>query len=488
MSTTNEATTTMALPVVRSLARVKAWKLNPRTEGHYRGIDELMRDLEMRGLQDAIHVWETPEADWILKGHRRVEAMARLGWMFCAQVVHNFTDERDALMFCLADHGHTDPLDSGEKIHAVETALMIGVSSGEVAQCLGVNEERVQLWFSLAELLPTTGRTALSDGTLSMNTAEMLIRLDDSAERAEVLQLILRNPETGKPMTPADADREIKQRLDEKRNHAEWEKLRVKLMKTLKVIDGYQYIGWDEREEYILDDSGHPGGGYQYATARESEQGTFGEVAEKLSVPRLVVPAPWRKDLHVVLVSLKMMRDARSVRTEEGGDGRDGDNESDAPGMDDGADSPQVTMTHVPIVGNAVKTDATDEWNNRVRTFMSALWSEMVKNPTEIMGKEPWMPVVNFLFANASATPESNGSTLRSWLGDAAAAREFFEQDRKARWYLRQSYALIVCAQMDAAEKPEEVLTLIAETWGIKLADNDERSGPAAQDSANTTT
>lgn len=466
-----EANKSIALPVVRSLARVKAWNLNPRTEGHYRGIDELMRDLETRGLQDAIHVWETPEADWILKGHRRVESMARLGWMFCAQVVHHFTDERNALMFCLADHGHTDPLDSGEKIHAVETALKIGVSSGEVAQCLGVNEERVQLWFALSELLPSTGRTALSDGTLSMNTAELLIKLDESAERAEVLQLILRNPETNKPMTPADAEREIKQRLCEKRNHAEWEKLRVKLMNgDLKVIDGYQYIGWNERADYILDDSGHPAGGYQYAAARESDEGTYGEMAAKLSVPRLVVPAPWRKDMYVVLVGVKMLRLARESGKEPAAEVFSVQS-SVASGEGDMVDLlPPVNAPKLD--GKALEKGATEGeriWNERVKLFMSALWSEMMKSPTEIMGKEPWVPVVGFLFANAKAAQAGDGRTLRAWLGDETEARDFLEQDRKARWYLRQSYALAVCAQLEAANKPDEVLTLIAETWGIGL-------------------
>jgi hypothetical protein len=58
--------------VVRSLERVKFWEWNPRGS-NYRGMPELVSSLAREGLQDAIHVWERVDGDYLLKWHSRQE-------------------------------------------------------------------------------------------------------------------------------------------------------------------------------------------------------------------------------------------------------------------------------------------------------------------------------------------------------------------------------------------------------------------------------
>ena len=108
--------------VTRSLERVKFWEWNPRGSS-YRGMAELKESIRREGLQDAIHVWERVDGDYLLKGHRRFEAMRDLGWMECKQVVHHFEEEAAAYRFLLEDHGHTEPLSAEEKIVAVENIV-----------------------------------------------------------------------------------------------------------------------------------------------------------------------------------------------------------------------------------------------------------------------------------------------------------------------------------------------------------------------------
>lgn len=306
----------------RSLARVVPWGLNPRHDEESE-IEELKADLLAHGLQDAIHVWERPEGDLILKGHRRFRAMTSLGWSSCKQVVHEFADEAGAFAYLLADHGHTVGLSPEEKVLAVERGVKLGLDTVSLAGPMGISPERVQLLWDIGEGLPPRGREALHEGWLSLATAEVIVQVADAKDRARAVQLVLHDVVTQEPLSPGAARNLIESEfiLPAKWQKA-WTKLEAKLRKELKVSDGYHYVPWGERLEYVQGWSGQPQPGYELAEARGARQvQTFGEQARQYGVPVYVVPAPQHKAEHVLVVSVRMLREAAAAeqRNDEGG-------------------------------------------------------------------------------------------------------------------------------------------------------------------------
>ena len=459
MNETNNAVT------VRSLERVKFWEYNPRGSS-YRGIEELMESLKREGLQDAIHVWERTDGDYLLKGHRRFEAMTKLGWVECKQVVHHFEDDAAAYRFLLEDHGHTDPLDAEEKIVAVEHGVKLGMTTAELAPCLGVTEERAQLWFDLGKLLPQAARSALGKGDISLNTAELLLDVPDAKDRRAAAQMILKDMETGEPMAHGQAKAYIQAHyvLPEKWRR-EWLETELKLKKKFKVSDGHHYVEWSARRDYIMGESGQPEPEFEFATSflpKDREGRTFGEVAKGLSVPIYVVPAPLHKDGYVALVQASMLRDAMSVsmkpefeqeRTEETEDGGEAD-ASAKPGVK------AKTPADAPV------KDEEEKLRMWLRTWLGAIYEVLLMKPTDVMTKEPWLPLQEFL---AHLTTNVDAGALHAWLeiDSRKGAQEWIASDTKNRAHLRTTLMLLLCAESDESSEPEKVIRAVAEALGI---------------------
>ena len=191
------------------LTKVVEWEKNPRRDV-LSSTAELQESLSRVGLQDAIHVWANAKSKrtLLLKGHRRLAAMRALSWTHCAMVVHDFTDEREAFLFLLQDHGHTVSLNNDERIVAAENGCAMGIELGKLADALGVTEGRVQLWLDIAHDLPPAARDALASGAMSMNTAELVLRVArevDGKQAAEAVQLVLHDPLSGEAMSSAMA-------------------------------------------------------------------------------------------------------------------------------------------------------------------------------------------------------------------------------------------------------------------------------------------
>jgi ParB-like chromosome segregation protein Spo0J len=457
--------------MVRSLECVKFWEWNPRGSS-YRGIEELMASLEREGLQDAIHVWERVDGDFLLKGHRRFEAMSNLGWTECKQVVHHFEDDAAAYRFLLEDHGHTDPLDAEEKIVAVEHGVKLGMTTAELAPCLGVSEERAQLWFDLGKLLPQAARSALGKGDISLNTAELLLDVPDAKDRRAAAQMILKDMETGEPMAHGQAKAYIQAHyvLPEKWRR-EWLETELKLKKKFKVADGHHYVEWAARRDYIMGESGQPEPEFEFATSflpRDREGRTFGEVAKGLSVPIYVVPAPLHKDGYVALVQASMLRDAMSI-PEDKETGRPGEEEMERVG-----DKPETTtkMTAADVI---VK-DAEEQMRMWLRTWLGAIYEALLMNPTDVMTKEPWLPLQEFL---AHLTTDVDAGALHAWLeiDNRKDAQEWIVSDMKNRAHLRTTLMLLLCAESDSSSQPEKVIRAVAAALGVDGKNLDQKLG-----------
>lgn len=450
------------MPVVRSLERVKFWEWNPRGT-NYRGIPELMESLQREGLQDAIHVWVRTDGDYLLKGHRRFEAMSKLGWTECKQEVHHFDDERAAYLFLLEDHGHNDPLDAEEKIVAVEHGVKLGMTAAEIAPCLGVSEARAQLWFDLGEMLPQAARSALSDGRMSVNTAELLMQVPDVKARRDATQMILKDLETGEPMSHGQAKAYIQAHyvLPEKWRK-EWAATEVKLKKKFKVSAGHHYVAWEERMSFIMGESGQPEPGFEFATTfapKDRSGRTFGEMAIAFEVPIYVVPAPLHKDGHVALVNAAMLRDAMSVAEPK---------DPPAEGKRGEETKPEETKSEVVKEPEPERTQEEERLGVWLRMALGAIYDALLTNTTAVMTKEPWLPLQEFL---AHLTTDVDAGALSAWLGikERAAALEWIRADTKSRSQLRTTLLLLLCAESDASTEPERKIREVAAALGVDL-------------------
>lgn len=515
-------------PMVRSLARVMEWEINPR-RGVYRGMEELKSSLQREGLQDAIHVWERTDGDFLLKGHRRTRAMKEMGWTECLQVVHHFEDEREAFAFLLEDHGHTVPLDAEEKIVAIETGVKLGMTTADLAPMMGVTEERAQLWFDLGELLPTGARSALAKGELSVNTAELLLLISDPKKRREAAAFILNDPETGESMAHGQAKAFIQGRyvLPEKW-HKEWLELAGKLRKKKKKVeDGYQFVQWADRLSYVLGDSGQPRAEFELGESfhpRDAEGRTWEVMAVAMQVPIYVCAAPRHAEGFVTLVNTAMIRDALSVRPAGDDEALKAKGDEDADGVVDEpvvkgslderigeyrafyAENPECTVMDLcarfdlsymaaEVLLKTLKEDngakapvalAVSEANEAneklrvwLRTWLGAIYEKLVSNPTDAMTKGPWVPLYGYL---AHLTTDVDAGALEAWRGITTwtEALEFMHEDQKQRAPLRLALLFLLCAECDASDEPQKVIRAVAEALGLDA----ERLDRAAEEAA----
>jgi len=466
MSTKKAKTMMMGEPVMRSRARLLEWDKNPR-QGVYQGIAALMESLTAVGQQDAIHVWERPEGDYILKGHRRHEAMSRLvmnegltKWEQCLQVVHHFETEEQAYLFLLQDHGHTVALDAAEKVVATQTALSMGISSDAVAAAMGVTVERVQLWFAFGNL-PAAARRAMGDGELSSNTAEILIKVSKD-KMAEAVSAVLRDEATGTAMSHGQAKAFLESKyLLPAKWEIEWRELEPRLKKKLTVMDGHQYVAWESRADFVLGESGHPDGQYEFADAFMRNGKQWGVRAKELGVPVFVVPAPRNKDGYVLLVSSKMIAAAESVvpdlgighdetrmRNEE-----DEERETEAEEEDD---RPAWTK---PIPLRKINEAA-------VKRLMGQIAEALAANPAKGMTCGVAELALPYLATDAAST-----LVMRAWMGEMAPWELLIhvKEDSKQRGQIRWALLLLWCVISESVEDPEAVLVKLAEEMGVQL-------------------
>jgi ParB-like chromosome segregation protein Spo0J len=454
------------IAVVRSLARVEEWEVNPRGNSCVK-IEEMMESLTLMGLQDAIHIWPRPDRDLLLKGHRRFAAMTRLGWEECAQVIHHFDDEAQAFQYLLQDHGHTEPLNNEEKVCAIENGVKLGLTISDLAPAMGVTEERAQLWFDLGEGLSQAGRSALAKGLLSVNVAEVLLQVPDKKDRAAATQLVLEDM-MGEPLSyKAARDLVEANYILPAKYRRQWLEMQTQLKKKFKVIDGYIYVDYEIMSDYTMGLSGQPYPDFEYGDGL-MPKGTDGErwqeKAKRLGVPVYLVPAPLHCDKFVLLVSWKMIRDAESVKPAEMAP-------ADRPAVDVADDDveddqvqPDLPQGEVPEVVEVIPMS--DEQKGQVKLFMGAIWEAMQEKPAVVMTSGPWELVLDRLLFQADTSAEG---ALHAWLGITSTEELmlWLRQDKRQRAPLRQALTLLMAAEIDAVGSPGYMLKRMAQEVGL---------------------
>ncbi len=444
----------------RSLERVKHWPLNPRYDVDDHG-EDLDESLERCGLMDKIHVWVTPEADWVLRGNRRLASMKRKGWTSCGQVLVECEDERDALLYCLEDVGNTVPLTVSEKIDAVRCGVKVGLCADELCGPLAISSERVQLYFDLGTLLPSRGREALHEGKLAVETAEMIVKVEDEKLRLKAVQMVLLDPLTKEPLAPGMARAMLEQEFLRPQKWAKaWAVLEPKLKKKLRVVEGYQFVPWEDREEYVQGPSGQPHGEYELADVympKDAEGRTWGQVAKALGAPVFVCAAPMHKEEHVLLVGRKMVREAAAASQQSGGE------EETVSGGEDEKVNLQVSQSpSLPVSADAERLRV---W---LKVWLGAIFEALVASPTDVMTKEPWLPLRPFLARLVSNVDEG---AFEAWTGfnGVSDVMTWMQGDKKNRAHLRMPLMLLLCAACDddSADAARSVVRQVAEALGI---------------------
>lgn len=472
-------------PQIRSLSRVEEWYYNPR-QGSYENLDELKDSIERHGLQDAIHVWERPEHDLILKGHRRVAAMRALGWQECAQVVHHFADSCEAYRYLLEDHGHTSPLNNEEKITAVQNGVKLGLNVTDLAPSLGISEERVQMLFDLGEALPPSGREALARGTLSLHVAELVLQVETAAERKEAVQLVLHDTVNNEPLAFKAAKSLIEMKFVRPRKWLEaWVKKSAALKKKHRVSDGFTYVDFAQRMEYVLGESGQPQPEFELADnpmPKDSQSRLWGEVAKELEVPIYITPAPLHCEGYVMLVQKRMIRDALDVLKKQ-----DAPTDEAPHALRESHDQEVACDEVAPVVDSS--DDQTDEAEDEghaadaqesapvnsdddalgteMRVKLGLIFEHLSANPTDCMSQGPWRLLHGFL---ARLVTDVDAGACEAWLGitDAEKLKEWIAKDKVNRSGMRIALMLLLCAESDASEQPMQIINAMLEELGIK--------------------
>jgi hypothetical protein len=113
-----------------------------------------------------------------------------------------------------------------------------------------------------------------------------------------------------------------------------------------------------------------------------------------------------------------------------------------------------------------VVTDAEEQMRMWLRTWLGAIYEALLMNPTDVMTKEPWLPLQAFL---SPLTTDVDAGALHAWLeiDSRKGAQEWIASDTKNRAHLRTTLMLLLCAESDASSQPEKVIRAVAAALGI---------------------
>lgn len=478
-SMTNYGTHVEHAAVVLPLAGLVHWNANPRHENDSE-VEALKESLGAVGQLDDLHVWRCLDGDKVLRGNRRLMAMRELGWVEARQIVHEFSDERDAYRFLLEDHapGRVVALTAEEKIVSVENGVRMGMTVDELAPSLGGNVKLTQMYWDLGKGLPMKAREALGDGRMILTTAAMLLKIADAKQREEASRQVLQYDGEGEPMPYKQARALIETNwILPAKHEADWMALCVTLKKKFSVIEGHVYVAWKDKDDFVMGWRGNPEPGYEFGDVPmpgEPDGRTWESVARELQVPVYLCPAPDAKTGFVRLVNAKMIKQALNADQKK----KFVDEQKDDPqigGRIEGMISDSENQAPIgeicgPSSAHAEPVISEDE-RRWLRVSLNAIHEALLATPTDAMGKGPWVPLMSYL-----AKLVDGGAAFDAW-GWGTTLEDvhvWVSEDTEPRWYLRQPIMMLLCAQYDAAVDPADGRAKIAEVaaaLGVEVND-----------------
>lgn len=168
-------------------------------------------------------------------------------------------------------------------------------------------------WMRLVKLEKRPEMLAKIVNQMLIKHHEELVKCLPIEQRQQALKALHWNPITEDPMTPGQAQAYIEsQFLKPERWRKKWQQMRPFLAKQ---YPGAEIVTWDNRLEYVHDDSGQPLREFYLVEEPISSKDlmTWGDLAEIVGAPVYIVPAMHRRDNHRAVVNVRMVRDGDRI-------------------------------------------------------------------------------------------------------------------------------------------------------------------------------
>lgn len=433
------------------VVKLKPWDLNPRG-GDLRGIEEFAAQIEADGgIQEDLHIWLDNGVPTIMQGHRRHAAAVRLGVPAVWCKVLPFVDSRDAFKHLLTLQQGVDPFDSRELAVAARKGIDLGIPREELVGVLHRSEETVQLYLDL-HTLPHCAQEAVWKGRLALETAGLLRKVDGVEAQREAVQMVLHDAVTKEPMSTAQARHFIEETyLKPARWRKAWLAGLPKLKKKHPVADGFQFVEWEQRGQFVAGEVGYCLQGYRMADEHieaallmnPKEPQTWGGLAQVHQAAIYVVAAPNHKEGYVLVVDQAMVRDAESTRPEGERVLRLKESrKAPAPMSAEAADALGVETMNAADADDAPEPiePADDESEMVASAQVRELVRELAENPAAAMRTELWEPLVRQAFDLAAVhVPQGLHAELLGVMAGDKAPRHAL------RWCLTALFAAQAC-------------------------------------------
>lgn len=163
----------------------------PRKRIDEEGLAELISSIKRHGLMQPITVRQVKPFEYeLIAGHRRLEAVKRLGEAYIQAVVIEAEDKESAVM-ALVENIQRENLGYMEEAEAYAALISEqGITQEQLAKELGKTQSTIANKIRLLKLSPKV-RKILADNNLTERHARALLKLHNEKERVAALEMIV---------------------------------------------------------------------------------------------------------------------------------------------------------------------------------------------------------------------------------------------------------------------------------------------------------
>ncbi|HIW58077.1 MAG TPA: ParB/RepB/Spo0J family partition protein [Firmicutes bacterium] len=163
----------------------------PRKKIDEDGLAELISSIKRHGLMQPITVRQVKPFEYeLIAGHRRLEAVKRLGEVYIQAVVIEAEDKESAVM-ALVENIQRENLGYMEEAEAYAALISEqGITQEQLAKELGKTQSTIANKIRLLKLSPKV-RKILADNNLTERHARALLKLHNEKERVAALEIIV---------------------------------------------------------------------------------------------------------------------------------------------------------------------------------------------------------------------------------------------------------------------------------------------------------
>ncbi len=179
-------------PLVRELPVnvIRANRAQPRTLFDEAALAELVESIRVHGVLQPLIVSEDPSGGYeLIAGERRLRAARAAGLTTVPAIIKSATSQQ-FLELALVENVQRADLNPLEEAQAYETLRQeFGLSDEEIARRVGKSRVAIVNSRRLLRLAPPA-RQALLDGVISAGHGRAILRLEDAADQAAVIDMI----------------------------------------------------------------------------------------------------------------------------------------------------------------------------------------------------------------------------------------------------------------------------------------------------------